>query len=73
MATFCTYTKCLKSTCEIVILYMLVEILQLVHEISSLSDVLYKKGVPKSFSKFRGKHKKQSSGGDMSKKLFLNT
>ena len=52
---------------------MLVEILQLVHEISSLSDVLYKKGVPKSFSKFRGKHKKQSSGGDLSKKLFLNT
>ena len=38
------------------LLCMLVEILQLLHEISSLPEVLYKKDVQKSFSKFRGKH-----------------
>ena len=40
---------------------MLAEILQLAHEINSLPLVSYKKGGQKSFSKFRGKHKKQSS------------
>ena len=39
--------KCLKSTCEIV--YLLVEILQLVREISSFSEVLCKRGVLKNF------------------------
>ena len=38
------------------LLRMLVEILQQLHEISSLPEVFYKKGVLKSFSKFRGKH-----------------
>ena len=46
---------------------MLVEILQLVHEISSLP---YKKDVLKNFSKFTGKHKKQSSGGFLSKDVL---
>ena len=46
---------------------MLVEILQLIHEISIFLEVLYKKGVVKNFSKFIGKHKKQSCGGVMSK------
>ena len=40
---------------------MLAEILQLLHEISSLSEMFYKKGILKTFSKFRGKNKKQSS------------
>lgn len=40
---------------------MLAEILQLAHEINSLPQVSYKKGGQKSSSKFRGKHKKQSS------------
>ena len=38
------------------LLCMLVEILQLLHEISSLPEVFYEKGVLKSFSKSRGKH-----------------
>ena len=41
----------------------MVEILQLVHEISSFPEVLYKRGDLKIFSKFTDKHKKQSSGG----------
>ena len=40
---------------------MLAEILRLVHETSSLPEVFDKKGVLKSFSKFRDKHKKQFS------------
>ena len=39
----------------------MVQILQLVHEISSFSQVLYKKGDLNNFSKSTDKHKKQSS------------
>ena len=48
----------------------MVEILRLVHEISSFSKVLYKRGVPKIFSKFTEKLKKQSSGGVLSKDVL---
>ena len=37
---------------------MMTETLQLVHEMSSLSKVLYEKVILESFSKFRGKYKK---------------
>ena len=40
---------------------LLVEILQLVHEISSFPEVLCKRGVLKNFSKYTDKRKKQSS------------
>ena len=55
------------------LLYLLVEILQLVHEISSFPEVFYEKGVLKNFSKLTDKHKKQSFGGVLSKdvKMFL--
>ena len=60
MATSRSFIKCLKRTCEIVfLLYLVVEILQLVH--SSFPEVLYKKCVLKNVSKFTDKHKKQSS------------
>ena len=36
----------------------MVEILQLVHEVSSFPEVLYKRGVLKNLSKFSVKHKK---------------
>ena len=55
----------------------MVEILRLVNEISSLTDVSCKKGTLKNFSKFTGKHQKQSSGGVLLKlqagnlKLYL--
>ena len=49
---------------------MLVEILRLVLEISSFSEVLYKRDVLKNFSKLTYKLKKQSSGGVLSK-MFL--
>ena len=49
------------------LLYLVVEILQLVHEISSFSEVLYKRGVLRNFSKFTDKHKKKSSGSVLSK------
>ena len=45
----------------------MVEILELVHEISSFLEVLYNKGDLKNFSKFTDKHKKQSHGGVLSK------
>ena len=48
------------------------EILQLVHETSSFSEVLYKRGVLKKFSKFSDKHKKQSTGGGLSKDVLEN-
>ena len=48
------------------------EIPQLVHEICSFLEVLYKKSVLKSFSKFTDKHKKQSSRGDLSEFLVKN-
>ena len=45
----------------------MVEILQLVHKISSFPDVLYKRGYLKNFSKFTDDYKKQSSGYVLSK------
>ena len=52
--------------------YLVVEILQLVNEISSFQEVLYKRSVLKTFSKFTDKHKKQPSRGVLSKeKIFL--
>ena len=54
------------------LLYVVVEIRQLVNEISSFPEVLYERGDLKNFSKFTDKHKKQSSGGVLSKeKMFL--
>ena len=57
-------------------LYLLVEILQLAHEISSFPEMLYKRGVLKNFSKFIEKHsshpEKQSSGGVMTKHVLKN-
>ena len=50
----------------------MVEILQFVHEISSFPEVLYKGGDLKNFSKFTDKHKKQSSGGVLSKRVLKN-
>ena len=45
------------------LLYVVVEIGQLLKEISSFPEVLYKRGDQRNFSKFTDKHKKQSSGG----------
>ena len=45
------------------LLYVVVEIGQLVNEISSSPPVFYERGDLKNFSKFTNKHKKQSSGG----------
>ena len=53
-------------------LYLLLEILQLVHEVSSFSEVLYKRSVMKNCSKFTEKLKKQSSGGVLSKDVHKN-
>ena len=44
------------------LLYLVVEILQLVHEINSFPEVLYKRGGLENFSKFTDKYKRQSSG-----------
>ena len=41
----------------------MVEILQLVHEISNFSEVLCERGDLKNFSKFTDKHKKQWFAG----------
>ena len=46
--------------------------LQLVHEISSLSEVLYKRDALKNFSKFTDKLKKHSSGSALSKHVLGN-
>ena len=54
------------------LLYLLVGILQLVHEMSSFPEVLYKRGVLKNFSKFTEKYKKQWSGGVLSKDVLEN-
>ena len=45
------------------LLYVVVEIRQLVNEISSFPEVPYESVDLKNFSKFPDKHKKQSSGG----------
>ena len=39
---------------------------------NSFSDVLYKRGVPRNFSKFTNKHKKKSSGGLLPKDILKN-
>ena len=53
-------------------MYLLVEILQLVDEISSFSEVLYKRDVLKNFSKFTDKLKNQSFGSVLSKNVLRN-
>ena len=45
------------------LLYVMVEIWQLVNEISSFPEVLSKRGDLENFSKFKDKYKKQSSRG----------
>ena len=50
----------------------MVEILQLVHEISSFPEVMYKRGDLENFSRFTDKHRKQSPGGLMSKDVLKN-
>ena len=50
---------------------MLIKILQLLHEISSFSEVLYNRGALTNFSKFTDELKKQSSGGVLSKDLKI--
>ena len=72
MANFCSCIKWLKSICETVFEFLLVEILQLVHEISSSSEVLYKRNVLKNFLKLTDKLKKQSSGDVLSKDVLKN-
>ena len=59
--------KCLKITCFL--LWLVVEILQFVHDIRSCAEVLYK-GVRKNFSKLTEKKKKQSSGGALLKDVL---
>ena len=54
----------------------MVEILHLVHKISSFLEVFYKRGDLKNFSRFTDKHFKQSSAGVLSKdilKSFANS
>ena len=53
-------------------LFLLIEILPLLHEISSFSKVLYERGVLKNFSKFTDKFNKQSSRGALSKEVRKN-
>ena len=53
-------------------LYLLVEILQLAHEISSFSEVIYKRDDLKNLLKFIDKLKKQSSEGVLSKHALKN-
>ena len=50
------------------LLCVVVEIRQLINEISSFPETLYKKGDLKNFT---GKHKKQSPGGVLSKELKI--
>ena len=54
------------------LLYVVVEIGQLVNEISSFPEVLYKRGDLKNFSKSTDKHKKQPSRGVLSKDVLKN-
>ena len=54
------------------LLYLVVEILQLVHEIRSFPDVLYKRGDLKNFSRSTDKHNKQSPWGVLSKDVLKN-
>ena len=52
------------------LLFCWLKFCQLYYEISSFPEVLYKRDVPKNFSKFTDKHKKQSSGGVLSKDVL---
>ena len=54
------------------LLCLMVEILQLVHEISSFPEVLYKRGDLKNFLRFTDKHKTQSPEGVLSKDVLKN-
>ena len=54
------------------LLYLVVEILQLVHEISSFPEVLYKRCELKNFSSFTDEHKKQPFGSVLSKDVLKN-
>ena len=55
------------------LLRLVVKNRQLVHEISNFPGVLYKRrGDLKNFSKFTDKHKKQPSGGFLSKDVLKN-
>ena len=51
---------------------MVVEIRQLVNEISSFAEVLYKRGDLKNFSKFTDKQKMQSTGVVLTKDVLKN-
>ena len=53
-------------------LYLLVKILQLIHEIISFSEVLYERGVLKNFSEVTYKLTKESSGDVQSKDVLKN-
>ena len=57
------------NTC---LLYVVVEIRQLVNEISSFPEVFYKRGDLKNFSKFTDKQKKQSTRGVLTKDVLKN-
>ena len=74
MATSRSCIERLQSICEIFFfccIYWLKFCLQLTHEIS-FWEVLYRRRVPENFSKFTDKHKKQSSGGVLSKHVLKN-
>ena len=49
----------------------MVEILQLVHEISSFLEMVYKRGDLKNFYRFTDKHKRQSSVGVLPKDVLI--
>ena len=49
---------------------MVVEIRQLVNEISSFQDALYKRGDVKKFTKFTDEQRKQSTGSVLTKDFF---
>ena len=51
---------------------MVVKIQELVNEISSFPEVLYKRGDLKNFPKFTNKQKKQSTGGVLTKDVLIN-
>ena len=54
------------------LLYVMVEIRQLLNEISSFPEVFHKRGGLENFSKFKVRHKKRSSGGVLSKDVLEN-
>ena len=63
------FEKHMWNTC---LLYVVVEVWQLVNEISSFPEVLCERGDLKNFSKFTDKHKTQSSGGVLTKDVLKN-